>query len=65
MVSGRFRLYEVHNDQNFKEGVYLELSGVAGKWNCYLLPLGLPDTNISKKSIITTNKCITKTIVRN
>ena len=65
MVLGRFRLYKVINDQNFKEGTYLELSGTSGKWKCYVLPHGLPDKNVSEKSIIATNKCITKVFVRN
>lgn len=60
-VSGRFRMYEIKNERSFKDGIYLELSGGVGKWNCYILPTGLPDQNILEKDILVAQECITKT----
>lgn len=59
--TGRYRLYEVRNEKTFEDGVYLELCIRAGKWDCYILPTGLPDESVVEKSLFATNKCITKT----
>lgn len=61
VITGRYRIYEVKNEQSFKDGVYLELCIRVGKWNCYILPTGLPDQNILEKNILATKECITKT----
>ncbi len=61
VITGKYRKYEVKNEQSFKNGVYLELSVGMGKWNCYILPTGLPNKNSPEKSILVTKECITKT----
>lgn len=65
VTTGRYRIYEVKSEQSFNDGVYLELCICAGKWDCYILTEGLPDKKIPEKGVIDTNKCITKTVVRN
>jgi len=60
ILSGRFRMYRVSNEQSFKNGTQLELCKKAGEWNCYVLPEGLPDKNNREKSFFVTNDCITK-----
>lgn len=61
VITGRYRTYEVKNEQPFIDGTYLELYIRAGKWDCYILPRGLPDKSTLEKSVFVTNKCITKT----
>jgi len=60
LLSGRFRIYEVLNEQSFKNGTQLEICKKAGEWSCYVLPEGLPDKNNRVKNFFITNNCITK-----
>lgn len=60
IISGRFRMYGVSNEKLFKNGTHLELCEEAGKWNCYVLPNGLPDEKELQKDYFRTNTCITK-----
>lgn len=60
IMSGRFRMYETIDEAQFADGTHLELCEGAGKWNCYVLPRGLPNEQEQQKEYFSTNKCVTK-----
>lgn len=60
VVSGRFRLYRTIDEAQFADGTHLELCEGSGKWNCYVLPRGLPDEKVLQKEYSRTNACVTK-----
>ena len=60
VVSGRFRMYKTINEARFVDGTHLELCEEAGKWNCYILPTGLPNEKELQKDYSRTNACVTQ-----
>lgn len=60
ILSGRFRMYETTDEAQFADGTHLELCEGEGKWNCYVLPTGLPNEKELQKEYFSTNKCVTK-----
>lgn len=60
LAAGNYRLYEVKNEADLTDLIHLELFVGNGKWQGYLLPLGLPD-GVVRRRIIPTKEIITKT----
>lgn len=61
LAIGRYRLYTVKDESNITDLMHLELFVGEGKWQGYLLPTGLPNSNHKRKRIIPSNELITKT----
>lgn len=61
LSTGKYRLYDVENEQNLTDLLHLELMVGEGVWQGYLLPLGLPN-GIRKRRIIPTSEVITKAL---
>ncbi len=59
---GKYRLYEVKDEQNFTDLLHLELHVGDGVWQGYLLPTGLPSNTKIRNRIIPTREIITKAI---
>ena len=62
LASGRYRLYDVKSEWNFRSNKHLELSVGEGFWQGYLLPEGFPTTRKTEKRIIPIKELITKAV---
>lgn len=56
---GKYRLYDVQDEQGLTDVEHLELMVGKGTWQGYLLPTGLPDEKEKRKRIIPTEERIT------
>lgn len=63
LASGKYRLYDVKNEEEFTDLPHLELFVGNGKWQGYLLPTGLPTSENPTNRIIPTKETITRTSV--
>ena len=57
---GKYRMYEVKDEQDLTDLVHLELLAGDGVWQGYLLPTGLPTDKKKRNRIIPTKEIITK-----
>lgn len=62
LAIGKYRLYEVKDEEKLTDLLHLELFVGNGKWQGYLLTTGLPTTKNIRKRIIPTEELITKTV---
>ncbi len=62
VVNGQYRLYEVKKDRKLTDGAHLELFVGEGRWQGYILQLGLPDDVDRRNKIIPTKELITKSV---
>lgn len=60
LFSGKYRLYETRDEKMLTDGLHLELLFKNGKWQGYLLPEGIPDSQQPKKAVVKTSELITK-----
>jgi hypothetical protein len=60
LAAGKYRLYDVKDEKNFRGVTHLELLVGQGLWQGYTLPKGLPDEIKTRNIIIPTNELITK-----
>ena len=61
LAIGKYRLYVVKNEKRLTDLTHLELSVGEGRWQGYLLPVGMPN-GVKRRRIVPTNEIITKTI---
>lgn len=59
LALGKYRIYDVTDENFFTDLLHLELSVGNGKWQGYLLPTGLPTNKHTKSRIIPTTELIT------
>jgi hypothetical protein len=59
LAIGKYRLYEVKNENDLSDGDHLELFIGDGKWQGYLLPLGMPNIKKTSYQILPTEEIIT------
>jgi len=57
---GKYRLYEVKDEEDLTDLLHLELFVGDGIWQGYLLPTGLPTEEKKRNRIIPTDEIITK-----
>jgi len=61
LALGKYRIYDVKNEEKLTDLHHLELFVGEGKWQGYLLPTGLPNNKDKRKRIIPTNEIVTIT----
>lgn len=59
LAVGKYRLYEVKDEQKLTDLTHFELLVGDGVWQGYLLPLGMPN-GVKRRRIIPTKEIITK-----
>lgn len=64
LAIGKYRMYEVKNEDKLTDLIHLELFVGDGLWQGYLLTTGLPNKDAIRKRIIPTSELITKTSYR-
>jgi hypothetical protein len=62
LVIGRYRLYEVKDEPDFKTCKHLEFLIGEGYWQGYLLPEGFPTERKTRKRTIPAKELITRTM---
>lgn len=60
LAVGKYRLYEVKDEQKLADTIHLELSTGKGNWQGYLLITGFPTAKDKRSRIIPTKEIITK-----
>lgn len=60
IASGKYRIYQVKNEDDFTDLMHLELYVGNGIWQGYLLPTKLPTEKSKRHRIIPTNEIITR-----
>src|SRR5205807_7779645 len=60
LATGKYRLYDVKEESNFRGVPHLELLVGQGVWQGYTLPKGLPNESKKRNRIIPTSELITK-----
>ena len=59
LAIGKYRLYKVKNEPELTDLLHLELSVGEGRWQGYLLPVGMPN-GVRRRRILPINEIITK-----
>lgn len=60
LASGKYRVYQVKNEEDFTDLMHLELYVGNTLWQGYLLPTGFPTAKSKRHRIIPTNEIITR-----
>ena len=60
LAAGKYRLYNVKEEEGLLNARHLELHAGDGVWQGYVLPKGLPTKTINRKKIIPTQELITR-----
>lgn len=63
LAVGKFRIYDVKNEEDLTDLYHLELFVGFGHWQGYLLTTGLPTSQSPRKRIIPTKELITKSMI--
>lgn len=63
LAIGKFRIYDVKNENDLTDLYHLELFVGFGHWQGYLLTTGLPTSQNIRKRIIPTGELITKSML--
>jgi hypothetical protein len=63
LALGKFRIYDVQDEDSLTDLWHLELYVGLGEWQGYLLTTGLPTSRNIRKRIIPTSELITKSII--
>lgn len=60
LASGKYRVYQVKNEEDFTDLMHLELYVGNAFWQGYLLPTGFPTMKSTRHRIIPTSEIITR-----
>jgi hypothetical protein len=63
LAVGKFRIYDVKDEENLTDLLHLELFVGFGQWQGYLLTTGLPTSEAIRKRIIPTSELITRSMI--
>lgn len=63
LAVGKFRIYDVKDEQSLTDLLHLELFVGFGQWQGYLLTTGLPTSQMIRKRIIPTSEIITRSMI--